>query len=60
MSEPTYAEYNAWDELRRRLLPAAKHWIYKSRIDEFNVAEFCPLTGRQYVQGAPKGEEDSV
>ncbi len=48
---PTWDAYKAWDDLRRERFPAAKHWIYQTKLQEFTVAEFCPLSGRAQVDG---------
>ena len=41
----SYADYVKWDTARREQFPTAKHWIYKSWIDEFKVAEWDPKLG---------------
>ncbi len=50
MSAP-YAEYIKWDEARRLRFPDACHWIYRTKIGDFTVAEWCPMTGRQRIGG---------
>lgn len=41
----TLEEYQKWDAARREAYPLACHWIYKTKIEEFTVAEFDPLSG---------------
>lgn len=43
--EPSYADYVEWDEARRKRFPNARHWIYKSFIGVFSVAEWDPISG---------------
>ena len=47
--DPSYASYIKWDAARRERFPQATHWIYQSRIGEFRVADWCPLTGRENI-----------
>ena len=51
MSKTTYEAYKVWDEQRRLKHPTAKHWIYKSKVEEFTVAEWCPLSGVSSIYG---------
>lgn len=67
MSEQgTYAEYKVWDQLRRVTFPTARHWIYRTKLGDFTVAEWCPLTGHQRVgggsvaTGAPAGSTTEI
>lgn len=46
----TWAGYKKWDEDRRLKYPTARHWIYKSFLGEFRVAEWCPMTGHAWVE----------
>lgn len=41
----TFAAYQKWDEERRTKYPLARHWIYKSWLGEFKVAEWNPVSG---------------
>lgn len=47
----TWQEYLKFDEARRKRYPSARHWIYKSWMEEFKVAEFDPLSGHWSVSG---------
>lgn len=41
----TWEDYQKWDAARREAFPLGRHWIYRTKIEEFTVAEFCPLSG---------------